>query len=359
MAKHPDLLSIGKVSKLKDVSIKSLRYYDRIGILTPAYVDKVSKYRYYTREQLYLLDAIRLCLTLGIPLKDLNKYVQEDKTVNLQNLLYDGKELAEQRLREIQDALSNLQDTLANLAEVADTTAVNIKPVVPSVSKKSSTRKPAASSGDVASSKAATVSVSEHTDAKATDISEAAAETEVSPGPEIAMSEITATQEPTPAEIPADPYAGLPIYPKRHLLAVPMESDISPKYFGQYILKLFVTAQKEGLQVGYPSAVIYHKTHAGVKRYMAMQIRMPEDGSTPFIADNEEGIIVFSFPEGPCFLEENTQRIPFSDPALLSSIHRSEAESYFARGDILVEEDCMDPQLKEAGIGFLLMIPVL
>ncbi|MCR5033631.1 MAG: helix-turn-helix domain-containing protein [Lachnospiraceae bacterium] len=320
MPKHPDYLSIGKVAKLKNVSIKSLRYYDRIGILTPAYVDKVSKYRYYTREQLYLLDAIRLCLALGIPLRDLNRYVQEDHTVNLQNLLYDGKEMAEKRLREIQEALSTLQDTLAELSKVADTTAVNVQPITPATN--------AAKAPSESHPKEASVKQDEHSSSEPSAVSKA--ET-----------------------------GSLPIYPRRHLLAVPMESDISPKYFGQYILKLFVSAQQAGLSVGYPSAVIYQKTHAGVKRFMAMQIRVPEGGGTPFISDNAEGITVFTFPEGPLYLSENAERIPFSDPALLSRTPRAEAEGYFAKGDILVEEDCMDPQLKEAGVGFLLMTPVL
>ena len=47
------LMSIGKVSKLKNVSIKSLRYYDQIGILKPAFVNAETNYRYYTKDQLY------------------------------------------------------------------------------------------------------------------------------------------------------------------------------------------------------------------------------------------------------------------------------------------------------------------
>ena len=60
-------LSIGKVSKMKNVSIKSLRYYDKIGILKPAFINAETNYRYYTEEQLYLLDAVTLCIKLGIP----------------------------------------------------------------------------------------------------------------------------------------------------------------------------------------------------------------------------------------------------------------------------------------------------
>ena len=62
-------MSIGKVSKLKNVSIKSLRYYDQIGILKPAFVNTETNYRYYTNEQLYLLDAITVsCSTVACAL---------------------------------------------------------------------------------------------------------------------------------------------------------------------------------------------------------------------------------------------------------------------------------------------------
>ncbi len=102
-------MSIGKVSKLKNVSIKSLRYYDQIGILKPAFVNTETNYRYYTNEQLYLLDAITVCIKLGIPLKDLNNYV-ESSSINLQKLLYDGKILAEQKIMDIHNCLATLQE---------------------------------------------------------------------------------------------------------------------------------------------------------------------------------------------------------------------------------------------------------
>lgn len=104
-------LSIGKVSKLKNVSIKSLRYYDEIGVLKPAYINPGTNYRYYTEDQLFLLDAIILCLELGIPLKDLSNYVKNDK-INLQDLLFDGKNMAEQKIKKIRGCLSQLHSCL-------------------------------------------------------------------------------------------------------------------------------------------------------------------------------------------------------------------------------------------------------
>jgi len=46
------MLKIGEFSKIAQVSIKTLRYYDRMGLLKPAHIDRYSSYRYYTLSQL-------------------------------------------------------------------------------------------------------------------------------------------------------------------------------------------------------------------------------------------------------------------------------------------------------------------
>ena len=108
-------LSIGAVSRHKGVSIKALRYYDRIGVLRPAYINPKTNYRYYTEEQLYLLDAISLCTELGIPLRRFADYTDEQGNFNLQGLLYDGKLLAEQKILEIRKRLGTVQAALQAL----------------------------------------------------------------------------------------------------------------------------------------------------------------------------------------------------------------------------------------------------
>lgn len=108
-------LSIGKVSKLKNVSIKSLRYYDEIGVFKPAYINEQTNYRYYKEEQLFLLDAITLCIELGIPLRDFQKYVDTKGNLSIQKLLFDGKEMAEKKILAMRGCIDQLQSTLARL----------------------------------------------------------------------------------------------------------------------------------------------------------------------------------------------------------------------------------------------------
>lgn len=109
-------LSIGKVSKLKNVSIKSLRYYDEIGVLKPAYINTQTNYRYYKEEQLFLLDAITLCIELGIPLKSFPNYLDKHGELNIQKLLFDGKALAEQKIINMRNCIDQLQHTLDSIA---------------------------------------------------------------------------------------------------------------------------------------------------------------------------------------------------------------------------------------------------
>nr|pir transcription activator bmrR - Bacillus subtilis [Bacillus subtilis] len=65
--------SIGEVSKLANVSIKALRYYDKIDLFKPAYVDPDTSYRYYTDSQLIHLDLIKSLKYIGTPLEEMKK----------------------------------------------------------------------------------------------------------------------------------------------------------------------------------------------------------------------------------------------------------------------------------------------
>ena len=100
-----ELLSIGEVSKLTGASVKSLRYYERIGILKPAYVDEYSNYRYYTFKQTYLVELITLSIELDIPLKELSGYIQDGEVMDVTSFIAYGKKIAEEKLKTLQEGL--------------------------------------------------------------------------------------------------------------------------------------------------------------------------------------------------------------------------------------------------------------
>lgn len=69
-----EYLTIGEIGKLTDINPKSIRYYERIGILEPARIDPETGYRYYRLEQIHHLFAIKTCIHFGISLREFPKY---------------------------------------------------------------------------------------------------------------------------------------------------------------------------------------------------------------------------------------------------------------------------------------------
>lgn len=104
-------LTIGEVSRLKNVSIKSLRYYDSIDVFKPSYTNLETGYRYYTLEQLPMLNIISFCLEIGISLKNWNQYLDENNDFRLDRLLVDARELATEKLNFIRSGLSHIERT--------------------------------------------------------------------------------------------------------------------------------------------------------------------------------------------------------------------------------------------------------
>ena len=68
-------LTIGDLAKLKGVSVKALRYYEKIGILKPDYINPENNYRYYHPKQLIKVDFIIALLELNVPLKKFHDYI--------------------------------------------------------------------------------------------------------------------------------------------------------------------------------------------------------------------------------------------------------------------------------------------
>lgn len=74
--------SIGEIAKMFNISTQTLRLYDKIGLLNPAYINEESGYRYYSIDQFFKLDSIKQCKTMGLPLKKINELIGNDSSIN-------------------------------------------------------------------------------------------------------------------------------------------------------------------------------------------------------------------------------------------------------------------------------------
>ena len=104
-----NLLTIGEMSKFTGASIHSLRYYERIKVLTPAYIDPDTGYRYYNFDQIHMVDFIGFCIEMDIPLKDFSKFTEGD-IVDTRAFLAEGKSIAIKKLSAIKRGLRFIKE---------------------------------------------------------------------------------------------------------------------------------------------------------------------------------------------------------------------------------------------------------
>src|SRR3954449_11144857 len=75
------MIRIGEFSKLAQVPIGTLRYYDQVGLLKPVEVDRYTGYRYYSVSQLPRLNRILALKGLGFSLEQIGVVLAEGLTL--------------------------------------------------------------------------------------------------------------------------------------------------------------------------------------------------------------------------------------------------------------------------------------
>lgn len=90
---------IGEFPYLCSMSIKTLRYYDKIGVLTPERVDELTGYRYYSIDQLEQAQKIKSLQEASFTLEEI-KSILEGK--NTEILLSKEKQIRKEELNKIQ-----------------------------------------------------------------------------------------------------------------------------------------------------------------------------------------------------------------------------------------------------------------
>lgn len=68
--------SIGQVAKIHNMTIETLRHYDRVGLLRPSYTNKETGYRYYSAKDFIILDLIKQCKSMGLSLEEIKNIIE-------------------------------------------------------------------------------------------------------------------------------------------------------------------------------------------------------------------------------------------------------------------------------------------
>ena len=102
--------SIGQAARMLDVSVRTLRHYDEIGLVKPAEVGE-NGYRYYDREAMALLQQVLFYRELGLPLKEIGPLLQAPETER-RRALEAHRHLLELKKQQLEGLLQLVDDTL-------------------------------------------------------------------------------------------------------------------------------------------------------------------------------------------------------------------------------------------------------
>lgn len=118
-------MKIAEVSELYGISLDTLRYYERIGLIPPVHRNE-SGIRDYNELDLRRVDFIKCMRSAGLPIEVLIEYVglvqQGDKTIETRKeILKEQRELLAARMQEMQKTL----DILNHKIEVYENAVLN------------------------------------------------------------------------------------------------------------------------------------------------------------------------------------------------------------------------------------------
>src|SRR5882757_8748909 len=134
MVDGPELITVGQLARRVGLTAKALRHYDRVGLLTPAVVDRDTGYRFYGPEQVAHARLVQLLRSVDVPLEQVRACLaMSDDEAAIQQVLVRHRRRLQARLDRvrgdlhrtdhlIQDGLEAImadQDTRQNATESA------------------------------------------------------------------------------------------------------------------------------------------------------------------------------------------------------------------------------------------------
>lgn len=104
--------SIGELAKLAGISTRTLRHYDAIDLLKPAYVEE-NGYRVYSEDEVKMLQQIMFYREFGITLEEIHAMVNSSEFDRLKAL-----ETHYQHLKSEKERISQLMNTVENTIKI-------------------------------------------------------------------------------------------------------------------------------------------------------------------------------------------------------------------------------------------------
>jgi DNA-binding transcriptional MerR regulator len=113
-------MKINDVSKLTDLPISTLRFYERKNLIPDIFLQRdANNYRVYSKEIVEFLEDVKALLSVGFSIEEISLLVSQEL-----NLSYEVKKQAfEQKIKEIEDVQKRLEKSKKFLHAVLESKA--------------------------------------------------------------------------------------------------------------------------------------------------------------------------------------------------------------------------------------------
>lgn len=101
-------ISSGELAKQFKVSIRTIRYYDQIGLVRPSKISENGK-RFYSAEDCLILEKVILLKSLALPLEEIKRIIKDQST---ETILTAHRSYLEQQLDNTQKSIAHTTSLL-------------------------------------------------------------------------------------------------------------------------------------------------------------------------------------------------------------------------------------------------------
>ena len=106
--------SIGEVAKIHNITVETLRHYDRVGLLKPSYINSNTGYRYYSAKDFIILDLIKQCKAMGLSLDEIKNIIENyTSPESVLHIIRKQKAIIDEKIKE----LNKIKDNITFLEE--------------------------------------------------------------------------------------------------------------------------------------------------------------------------------------------------------------------------------------------------
>lgn len=121
------------MAKMFHLSVGSLRYYEKIGLLEPEYVDQETGYRYYSTGQFECLNTILYLRVLDMPLSQIASFLKNRDIGKIQEMLRQQKDVVVRKQEELKSIEKKITNRLRQIQDAlgAEKERIQVKRVKP------------------------------------------------------------------------------------------------------------------------------------------------------------------------------------------------------------------------------------